>query len=230
MKIAILIPTIYRPEGLLTVLSSFYKSISGTIEHDIHVFVAGETDDEEAKKIARQYWATYCICEEPLQGPGYAYNTALKHAKDYDAYFLASDDCEFTLGWLEEVLSVLYLELDGSGLVGINDGRKDSRRIKLGEIQPTHYLMTKDFIIKYNGGIAAYPYPVDFTDLEACVKARAANKFAYAENAIVKHNWIGINKPDEHFKRNQLRKKEAKLLYAERLVLGFPNNVEAILK
>lgn len=225
MKTAVLIPTIYRPEGLCKVLLTLEQTAP-----KCDAIIARESDDVKALEVAREFRAIVATCKEEKQGPGYAYNTALSHARNYDAYFLASDDCEFTNGWIEEVESVLWLELDGSGLVGINDGRKDNNRIKRNEIQPTHYLMTRDFIVEHNHGIAAYPYPVDYTDMETCLIARKVNKFAYAEYAVVKHNWIGEANPyDETFNRNQSKRKEAKMLFFERQALGFPDNVERIL-
>jgi hypothetical protein len=223
MKVAVLIPTIYRPEGLCKTLLTLEKTAPKCVP-----VIAREVDDMKALEIAREFNVLITSCKEPRQGPGYAWNAALEYAQSYNAYFLAGDDCEFMDGWYEEVLSTLFLELDGSGLVGINDGRKDSGGIKEGRLQPTHYLMTRDFIVEHNNGLAAYPYPVDYTDVETCMIARKVNKFAYAERAYVKHNWIGTH-PDETFKRNQSKRKEAKLLFAERQALGFPPDIERIL-
>jgi hypothetical protein len=230
MKLGILIPTIFRPAGLRHTLDTLIATLPEFVDDDHFVIsIAGEKEDVEARAIAAEYVARFTPCPEPLMGPGYAWNVALSGAPDCDAYFLASDDMEFTDGWLEEVMIVLRDELHGRGLVGINDGRKDSGRIRAGTIEPTHYLMTRDFIVEHNGGLAAYPYPVDWTDLEANIRARKAGKWAYAERALVRHVWIGARGGDEHFKRNQTKKREAKALYRMRFAAGFPNDVQPIL-
>lgn len=230
MRLGFLLPTIFRPAGLRHTLETLFATLPEWMDGDHFVIsIAGERDDVEARAIAAEYGATFTPCPEPLQGPGYAWNVALSGAADCDAYFLASDDMEFTDGWLEEVLKVLRDELNGSGLVGINDGRKNSEQIRRGAVEPTHYLMTRDFIARHNGGLAAYPYPVDWTDMEANARARAAGQWAYAERALVRHVWIGLRGGDEHFKRNQLRKREAKEMYQARKAAGWPADVDPII-
>ena len=228
MKIGILIPTIFRPTGLRRTLETLITTLPSDADRVV-ISIAGEKEDVEARAIAAEYAALFTACPEPLMGPGYAWNVALSAATDCDAYFLASDDMEFTDGWLEEVLRVLREDLHGSGLVGINDGRKDSKRIRENAVEPTHYLMTRDFIARHNGGLAAYPYPVDWTDLEANIRARKAGKWAYAERALVRHVWIGLRGGDEHFKRNQTKRQEAKAMYRMRFAAGFPDDVEPVL-
>lgn len=225
MRIGILLPTIFRPAGLRRTLQTLDASITlpFLLSNDVSISVAGEREDIEARAIAAEHGASFTHCIEPLQGPGYAYNTALRGAPDCDAYFMASDDMEFTPGWIEEVLAVLGAKLQGSGMVGINDTRKRP------ELPATHYLMTRDFIVQHNGGLAAYPYPVDYTDVEAYERAKRAGKYAYAEGAIVKHLWIGLRGGDEHFQRNQTKRRAAKELYLWRCAHEFPDDVPAIL-
>jgi hypothetical protein len=66
-------------------------------------------------------------------------------------YFLGSDDIVFEEGWLSVTLGVLKSQLNGSGLVGVNDGTGKFERTGWA----TQYLMTKDFIIEENGGVLA---------------------------------------------------------------------------
>lgn len=226
MRIAILTPTILRPAGLIRSL----KSLRETTKHlnNIDAIVAAEKDDVKAEQIAAQYNARVVYCKESRQGPAYAWNTALAAALDYDAYFTGSDDIEYFPGWLDEVLRVLETELHGSGLVGINDGRWDREKVE--RMCATHYLMTRDFIIKHNGGVAAAPfYHADYTDMEANARARRAGCWAWAEKALVRHWWNGP-KGDEGYLNATKKRPEMRPLYKEREQQGFPNNFEPILK
>ena len=226
MRIAILTPTIYRPVGLRRSLSSLRDTTNHIKDHIIDIVVAAEKDDVEAVNIAYDYQAWITICQEPLQGPAYAWNTALSIAKDYDAYFTGSDDVEYTAGWLDEVLRVLDVELHGSGLVGINDGRW--KRETVMKMCATHYLMTRDFIIEHMGGVAAQPfYHADFTDMEACSRARLVNKFVWAEKALVRHHWAGPDS-DLGYKRATEKRPLMKPLYEKRKAEGFPNDFKPI--
>lgn len=231
MKICILTPTIYRPEGLRRSLSSLTNSLDTMYlkEHDIRIqiAIAAEVDDPEAKQIAREYDAIFAVCKEYRGGPASGWNTALAAAPDYDAYFTGSDDIEYTPGWLEEVLRVLRDELHGSGLVGINDGRW--KRELVYRMCATHYLMTRDFIINHNGGVAAAPfYHADYTDMEANFRARRAGCWAWAEKALVRHLWGGPQ-GDLGYKNASQKRPQMKPLFEKRKGEGFPNDFEAIL-
>lgn len=230
MKIAILVPTIYRPEGLRRSLQSLVDSLFGSksiLEHRIDVIVAAEKDDTKAVEIAHEFGVQITFCEDKQGGPAYGWNTALKAAKDYDMYFTGSDDIEFTSGWLDEVLRVLNDELNGSGLVGINDNRWDKAQVM--RMCATHYLMTRDFVIEEMGGVVAQPfYFADYTDMEACARARRVDKFAWAEHALVKHHWKGPQ-GDLGYKNASAKRPQMKPLYEQRKAKGFPNDFERIL-
>lgn len=228
MKIAILTPTILRQEGLTRSLKTLRETTKHLNNHIIDIFVAAEKDDLKARIIADKYKAHISYCEEPRQGPAYAWNTALAAAPDYDAYFTGSDDIEYTAGWLDEVLRVLDEELHGSGLVGINDGRWGREKVE--RMCATHYLMTRDFIVRYNGGVAAAPfYHADYTDMEANARARRAGCWAWAEKALVRHLWGGPN-GDEGYQNATRKRSQMRPLYEERKRLGFPNNFEPVIR
>jgi hypothetical protein len=165
------------------------------------------------------------ICEKPLQGPAYAWNTGLKHTQFYDAYFLASDDTEFIPGWYGEVTKVLKEKLNYSGVVGVNDGTGKYERAGFA----TQFLITRDFIVEHNGGVVACPhYYCDFVDVELTERAKAVNKFAYADKSMVIHHWrehddMGYRKADD--KRSEMRG-----VYLRRKANNFPDDYERIIK
>jgi glycosyltransferase involved in cell wall biosynthesis len=224
MNIAILIPTLYRPDGLKRVI----ESLKDYYIVNTDIYIAREFDDFEAYNICFHRGIKSSICLKQHRGPAYAWNVALQRAEEhckYDAYFLGSDDIEFTPNWLEECLYVLNHDLDGSGLVGVNDCSGKYERAGFA----TQYLMTRDFIVQYNGGVAACPhYLCDFTDVEACERAKKVNRFAYAPKSIVKHHWRVVD--DEGYKRADTRRAEAMKVFMMRKVQNYPDDYEAIVK
>ena len=192
--------------------------------HALDVVVASEFDDLAAYNICEKYNIKRVDCIRSKAGPAYAWNMALKAAPNSDIYVLGSDDVEFMPGWLDEGLKVLQEQLNGSGLVAFNEGSRKVERTGFA----TQYMMTRDFIIEHNGGVAACPhYICDFTDVEASARAKKANKFAYANNAIVKHNWRVID--DDGYRRADTRRSEARAVFKEREKNGFPDDYERII-
>jgi GT2 family glycosyltransferase len=220
-NIAVLIPTIFRPEGLERVINSLSQD-------NVDIYVAREFDDFTAYNICAKHNIKSIICVKPNRGPAYAWNVALQRAEGqskYYAYFLGSDDIVFEHGWLEESLIVLDKQLHRSGLVGVNDGTGKFERAGFA----TQYLMTRDFIVKENGGVAACPhYLADFVDVESCERAKRANKFAYASKAIVRHLWRQVD--DIAYQRADGRRVRMRELYLQRLSKNFPNDFEVIIK
>lgn len=224
MKTAVLIPTLFRPGGLRRVLYSLQMTAPGCIP-----VVIAEPKDYKACKIAVEFKSLLVICSKEKQGPAYAWNEGLKFAPDYDAYFLGSDDIEFTHGWYNEVRYLLREELHDSGVIGCNDDFKDIERIKMNRIQPTQIFMTRDFIMYHNGGVAACPhYRHEGPDYEICLRARKINKFAFAENAIVIHHWRKVD--DSGYKEADKYRSKDKVLLRQRQEKDFPDDFEPIIK
>lgn len=222
MNIAILLPTIYRRQGLVRALESLFAT---TQNYDLTVVVAHEWDDGDAVGVCKLWDGRIirAVCEKNKQGPAYAWNTALRKAQFYDAYFLASDDIEFQERWLDEIIKV-YNET-GMGLIGVNDGTGKYERAGF----CTHYFMTRNFIRNVNGGVVCYPgYFADFCDVEIIERAKVVNEFAYASKSHVIHHWREVD--DEAYKRGDERRTEARGIYLRRKEKGFPNDYEAIIK
>jgi GT2 family glycosyltransferase len=223
MKTAILIPTFYRSKGLNRALSSLRKN---TLEFDIDIFVIAEKDDIESILISNQWDAMFTTCDKKEQGPGYAWNVGLKFAENiyqYNYYFLGSDDMSFEANWLEEALQIMIEKLPGGGVVGINEQQGKFQRAGF----CPYYLMSRDYIRDHNGGIAAYPYPADFTDIETCIRAKRINKFAYAPNSKVNHHWRETM--DKGYKKAISKQSEAKKMYEKRYKDNFPDDIERII-
>ena len=222
MNIAILLPTIYRKDGLHRTLTSLFHT---TKDYELTVVVAHEWDDDDAVKVCSLYNGKVirAICEKNKQGPAYAWNTALAAAQYHDAYFLASDDIEFTLCWLDEVIKTYNVA--NKGLIGVNDGTGKYERAGF----CTHYFMTRKFIRDVNGGVVCCPhYYADFTDVEVIDRAKKVNQFAYADKARIFHHWREVD--DEAYRRGDERRTEARGIYLRRKEKGFINDWEPIIK
>jgi glycosyltransferase involved in cell wall biosynthesis len=219
VKTIALLATLNRPERLTKTLRSLADTAPA-----LPVMVATDPDDEAAREIARIFGAACCQTDEPRRGPAYAWNTALAHAPDFDAYVLAADDLIFLPGWYEAALKELSV-LGGSGLVGFNDGRKRP------ELPATHYLMTRDFITRYNGGVMCCPrYRTWGVDVEAVERARRAGCYAYAKDAKVTHEWTAFSDPDETYLQARPYYAADKRTLALRQIAGWPDDFEPVLR
>ena len=220
-EIACLIPTLMRPAGLRRVLQSLVDTAP-----EIHCVVARDPDDEEAKNIAKEFKAQLVTMPEKRMGCMKPWNEALRATPDYQAYILGADDMYFTKGWLEETLKVLEEELHGSGFVGFNDMRKNAY-----QHCATHFLATRDFIVKYNGGVMAFNcYTCDYTDMESDQRARRAGKWAWAKEAHVPHIWLGkIDLDDISYALAKPKRPAMRAIYEAREAAGFPDDFPPVL-
>lgn len=228
MRTAILLPTIYRPSGLLRVLDSIFYTVQNHVleESDkTEIVIACEDDDKEV-----WIWSpdiNIAVCKEKMKGPAYAWNTALQWLEDrnktYDLYVLASDDIEFLSGWLEQVIKVQ--QETNRGLIGLNDNSGKYERAGF----CTHYAMTREFIKKYNGGVVACPhYSADFTDREIIDRADLVDQFAYAKEANIIH--YHRKQDDLGYKKADDQRQAMRELYLKRKRDNFPNDYPAIIK
>jgi glycosyltransferase involved in cell wall biosynthesis len=219
-EICILLASLNRPERLKTTLLSLQETAPG-----VKVVVALDSDDQGGEEVARKFGVGVVICPENRKGPAYAWNTALRASPLEQEYALASDDAIFHPMWLEAARWKLF-ELGMGGLVGFNDG------VKRGDAQwSTHYLMTRDFISEYQGGVAAVPhYRTWCVDTEACERARRARRYIWASDARVDHDWHG-NDPDadETYRKARQYWQQDKDLFKYRQSIGFPDDFEAII-
>lgn len=225
MNIAVLLPTIYRKDGLHRTLQSLFET---TKNYELTIVVAHEKDDNDAKSICNiykmmQYNIIKAVCEKEKQGPAYAWNTALQASQNNDGYFLASDDITFTDGWLDEILKVYAIA--NKGLIGVNDGTGKYERAGF----CTHYFMARSFIRDINGGVVCCPhYLADYCDVEVIERAKKVNQFAYAEHARIFHHWREVD--DEAYKRADERRTEARGIFVRRKAEGFKDDYERIIE
>lgn len=222
-SIAVLLPTLNRPAGLKRVL----ESLRATTPEGTAIMVATDPDDAQAREIAETYEAYHCTCNEARRGPAYGWNTALSAIPHKMIYVLGADDLIFNTGWYETSLKALEYRLNGSGLVGFNDERKNGD-----EKNATHYLMSRDFIIHYHGGVMAVPHYRSWgVDPETCERARRAGKYYWCKDVSVTHDWHGYDKDADETYRLARPTWNADLeLYEKRRVAGFPDDFPAVIR
>jgi glycosyltransferase involved in cell wall biosynthesis len=218
MNLCILLATLHRPEGLRRALDNLE-----TTAPDARIVIAADGDDHEAHQIAIERGAKLVICREKRRGPAYAWNEALRIAPNYDAYVLGSDDCIFQPGWLE-IATAKLAEIGGSGFVGLRSKKYGHKDLS------AFYLMTRDFIVRYHGGVAAVPhYTSWYIDAEASGRAQLAGCYTKTDEVLVIHDWRGPD-GDEAYRIGSERREENKALYEQRRAAGFPDDFPRILE
>lgn len=217
-KIIALLISYFRPYGLWRAIDSLKHTAPS-----VDIIATLEPEDFEAHKICKDANVRYVIVKESFQGPAYAWNTGFAEVPDYDIYVMATDDLYYMYGWLEECMKYI----DQYGLVGfngnsINDYKVKYKRIVFNTDWAEHYMMTREFIIKYNGGVFAVPYYDGwFVDMESCGRARNAGQFIKLQGANVKHDWHGA--------ANGGHKAKLKPIFLDRQARGFPDDFPPII-
>lgn len=217
LTIATLLPSMYRPARLKKTIKSLLETAPR-----VDIIAALEKDDAEGLEIAYQFCTKVVVCEQYHAGCAYAWNAALKAAPSYDIYTIAADDVIFMSNWFENAMSALD-KLGGSGLIGFGGDRVRTE-------YADHYMMTRDFIVQYHGGVAAVPHYSSWcVDTEAVERARKAKKYIKAKDAIVEHNWNGYDESDLCYSLGKSRRSQNKKLYYQRMFKGFPDDFPPII-
>lgn len=164
-----------------------------------------------------------CVVVRPARaGCSAAWNAALAAYPNADAYVLGSDDAVFLPGWLEAALTKLD-EIGRSGLVGLRSKKEGIQTLS------AFYMMTRDFILKHHGGVAAIPhYTSWYVDAEACGRAQLAGCYTKTSTVVVRHDWYGPD-GDETYRLAQDRREANKAIYEARRAAGFPDDFEPII-
>lgn len=222
MNVSVIIPSTGRTEQLLNCIEQLYK-----VTKDFQCVVVVDDDSRTANALLAvqdQYSHLLVVHNIPRSGPVYCWNLGAKHASG-DVLVPGSDDIWFHEGWLPAALGALE-ELNGSGLVGINNLSGKPHK-HFDEI----LLVTRDYCVDYQGGVLQCPhYKYICTDKEACAIAQRNNKYIYAEDSIVEHlHWrFGKSTMDDTylFKVLDGGTKKDEAIYRKREKAGFPIDYE----
>lgn len=124
-----------------------------------------------------------------LTGAVIAWNEATQIATG-EIFAMVGDDAIVRDDWLK--IALKRLEQLGDGVVGLNDmSRTDGKRFS------THPIVTREYLIKHNGGCLCVPQYVHyFVDVELCEHATMLGKYAFCSEALIEHHWNG-NQPNK---------------------------------
>jgi GT2 family glycosyltransferase len=202
------------------------RSILDTTDPDeVEIVAAVDADGLTASRLHE----LGCVVDwsKEYRGCSRAWNDALRLAQG-DPLVLAADDLVFEPGWLDAAYKRLHTAFeDGWGMVGFNDGHTNNQDWS------THYLASRRLIVEAFGGVIAWEhYTHSFNDVEASERAKAAGRYAWAEDAHVHHvHWLHGNRPqDDTDTRNLGGWGESERIFRERQAKGFPNDgIEAVI-
>lgn len=215
--VSILFPTTGRPQRAEACLKRLRETAP-----DVEVVAAVDADPDTCQRIGP--YVNTLIYSPTYRGCSQAWNDCLREATG-DPVVFAADDLQWGDGWLEAALTRLWEFPDRWGMVGFNDGHWDQEL-------STHYLMSRRFIVEVLGGVIAWPqYKHSFNDLETTERAKAADRYAWCEDARVYHeHWLfGDRVKDDTDRRRLPLHPEDERLYKERRAAGFPNDYEPVI-
>lgn len=194
---------------------------------DVCVAVDVDVDTEQAMRAYLQDYpgdnlarwrVAYC---DHYQGKPMAWNTGLAVSAGEFIVF-AADDLRWTPGWLEAAMSCMPPE---GGLVGFNDLHRTRQMRK----ESTHYLATREFVVRHLNGCIGFPhYRGACNDSEACARARLADMYYPCYEAVVEHvHWQRGDRPKDATDELWAASKQASLHeFRRRQKMGFPNDFE----
>lgn len=216
--ISVLLPTTGRPDRA----EACIRQLRATA--DVEIVCAVDCDPESARRLAplvdKLLVATF------YRGCSQAWNDCLAEASG-DPIVFAADDLEWHEGWLEAALAKLAEFDDGWGMVGFNDGHWDGNELA------THYLMSRRFVIEVLGGVVAWDfYEHSFNDVEVNERGKLANRYRWAEDALVYHeHWTFGDRPQDATDDRMLAGYErSQAKFNERRAAGFPTDYPPVIR
>jgi glycosyltransferase involved in cell wall biosynthesis len=210
--VSVLFPTTGRPDAAEACLRQLRETAP-----DVEIIAAIDADPETEARL--QVLADRITYSDEYRGCSRAWNDALALATG-DPIVFAADDLEWHPGWLQAALKRLAEFPGGWGLVGFNDGHWN-------ESLSTHYIMSRRFIVEVLGGVVAWDfYRHSFNDLEVNERAKRAGRYAWCQEAHVKHlHWTFGDRPKDDTDTRLLDEHgESERIYHEREAAGFPND------
>ena len=220
MTLSLIIPSRNRPELLRNALIGFRET-------DIEIIViANSCPDTYA--VALEEGADIVIQNPRPVNPVISVNKGLKLAKG-EMLMGGSDDLQPQEGWLSSALEAHQEQLDGYGMVCLNDLMHDGNSV---DIEVGLVMFDRRFCIDHLGGCLVVPhYHHLFADKEAILRAKRVNKFHWCQGAIVKH-LHSANKtrsPDSLDTQRVTWWKIDEAIFLQREAMGFPDDFEPVI-
>lgn len=180
--------------------------------------------DKASQSIGHNYGASVEITTGGC-GSVRAWNELLARYPDYQRYVAGADDLIFYPDWLG--ISCAVQDQKRVGLVGFNDLNRD------GEELATHWLATREFLVRFNGGVIYCPhYRSLWCDPELNAIAKREGQFAWAATAIVEHRHPNYGKAvmDGTYQISHHNEAHDREVFERRQAAGFPIDWPAIMR
>ncbi len=228
--VSIVMPTV-RPQRAVDTIR---QTLATTHAHSIEFIVV--TEQIPVRNAAAQFFLDYesrnlcsfqVLYQEEERGPIRGWNDGLRASNgEFIAFW--SDDLWPHPCWLDTVMPYFDKFPGRIGYVGFNDLIHNGDTFLI-----THYMAHREYIIKYQNGVLAYPhYKRICNDTESMSRAKNANLCLWAEDAVVEHIHPIVGKRE--------RDKWDDLMlsafhdgdfaeYNDRLATGFPNDFEPVI-
>ncbi len=226
-RVSVIFPTTGRKDMALQALRSLLDTVK---PYNVEIVAVIDADPESLTAITallEAEGARYIVdYNDTYRGGVGAFNAGLRAATG-EYIVVAADDLTFMTGWLHEAMKVMVEAHRGDGLVGFNDLHHDGQTGI-----STHFLLSRDFIIDYLGGRVAWEcYPTQYSDMEINIRARRAEKYAWAVRAVVRHDhWMfGTRPKDSTDERLTPQMEASQKAYQARLAAGFPDDYPPII-
>lgn len=181
MNVAVLVPTLGRPDNIARVARDLYATVD---PHDVALYFVIEPQDRESEDAIMDEMG---FVIHNGRSPSYAgaINTAVL-ATDEPYLFVGADDLHFHEGWLPPLLAMAG-EF-GFGLVGTNDLYN---RDVLNGTHATHFLVTREYAltgcVDAPGVLLHEGYSHNWVDTEVVATAISRAEFAPCLTSIVEH-------------------------------------------
>lgn len=218
MKIAVILPTMNRPNQAVRCIQELYRSVNGH-EESVECLAVVEQDLTSAERIMHETPARVLFRHEH-KGAVYGWNEGARRSSWADAFILAADDISWPEeGWIPHLISLVKPGV--TDFIGFNDGHRD------GWTDSTaHFLATRQHCQEVQGGVFLCPHYLHYgCDNEAADKARGSGRFHWAEDILLDHmhpQW-GTAEPDPTYgKTRAWAKKHDGEIYNRRKDQNFP--------
>lgn len=219
-KVSVIVPQYKRYE-------KFEKCFRSLIETapKAEIIIVIDPDDEKTLEILAPYDVVKIVTDKRERAID-KWNIGASKATG-DILMVAANDVVFESGWYENALKA-FDTLPNGGMVSVNDTHTDPN------VSAPHFLMSRDFIIKHNGGVLMPPcYDRQYPDVENMYKAKSLGMYEIALDSIVRHDHplTGSAKVDEvHQEMFMVSFDADKELCRNRMAQGFPIVWDAVIK
>ena len=234
--VSVVLPTTGRKDRAVASIQRLLKSVKKPIE----VVCPIDSDIESRDAIRSLFenwleehpnWAmdrsfSMISYSDQYRGIGKSFNDGLRLSRG-EYVVPASDDVWFEDGWLEAAMREMRKLPKGGGLVALNDTHHNGAELA------TLFLASQWFICEHMNGVLFFEcYRYWHSDIEATARAKRAGRYAWAKDAIVRHDhWAwGTRQEDDTDRMNKKFLDEATGICARRRQEGWPNDFEPIIK